>query len=133
MNRFRFLKHTADLKFRAYGKNIEECFENAGICLSKVIYSGKINSKRKIKFKIFGRDLENLLYKFLEEILFLGDSKHFLINEIKLRVSGMKIEGEFLGEILEIETRKGIKAITYGEMFVRKEKDRWICQVVVDV
>jgi len=33
--RFKFFKHTADVEFEAYGKTIEEAFENAAIALQE--------------------------------------------------------------------------------------------------
>jgi SHS2 domain-containing protein len=35
INEIRFLEHTADTKFRAYGKNLNEVFENAALAFSE--------------------------------------------------------------------------------------------------
>ncbi|MFH1503453.1 MAG: archease [Candidatus Diapherotrites archaeon] len=135
--KYRFLEHTADIKFQAYGKNLEEVFENCGLALLKSIYSGKIKEIQKKEIKISGKDTENLLYNFLEEFLFLFDSKKFLvakIKKLKIDEKKLKIQCTLIGdssERYEIET--SIKAVTYNEMFVKKEKGNWIAQVVLDV
>ena len=65
--KFKFLEHTADVKFRAFGKDIEEMFENSALALKETI-APKIKVKNKIKkrFKIEGKDNEAFLYNFLE-------------------------------------------------------------------
>ena len=37
----KFLPHTADVKFRAYGKSLEEAFSNAALALTEVIADPK--------------------------------------------------------------------------------------------
>ena len=80
MTKYRFLQHTADVKFQAFGKNLEEAFENAFYALKESI-CGKIKVKpvdSKI-IRIKGNDLNSMLYDFLEEFLFLLDSEGFLL------------------------------------------------------
>ncbi|MEK6820605.1 MAG: archease, partial [Nanoarchaeota archaeon] len=76
--KFKFLEHTADMKFQAFGKSLEEAFVNSALAMKEAI-SGKIRVKSRIKKKIMvkGKDKESLLYNFLEEILFLLDSEGF--------------------------------------------------------
>ncbi len=135
--KFKFLKHTADIKFQAFGKSIEEVFENSALALSNAVYDGKIKEKIKFKIKVKGKDIENLLYEFLEEFLVLFDSRNFLLSKIKklkLNEKKLTIEAEISGDdVINYETSMHIKAITYNEMFVKKEKDRWISQVVLDI
>src|SRR3989344_6737674 len=80
--KFKFLEHTADRKFQAFGKTLEEVFENSALALFSIIYDGKIENKKKFKIHAKGRDLENLMYNFLEEFLVLIDSKNFLPSKI---------------------------------------------------
>ncbi len=135
--KFRFLKHTADIKFQAYGKSIEEVFENSGLALSKSIYSGKIKKIRKKKIKVHGKDIESLLYNFLEEFLFLFDSEEFAVSKIKnirLDKKKLKIECTLIGDSPKnYKIERHIKAVTYNEMFVKREGGKLVAQVVLDV
>jgi SHS2 domain-containing protein len=135
MEKFKFLKHTADIKFRAFGKNAEEVFGNSFLALKHVIYGGKIKKKKKIKIKAKGKDFESLLYNFLEEFLFLFDSRNFLFSEIKkLKIKEFQIEAEVFGDDAKnYKINQHVKAVTYNEMFVKKQGKKWIAQVVVDV
>jgi len=135
MEKYRFLEHTADIKFQAFGRTIEEAFENSALALIKAMCKEKIRGKLKEKIIVKGKDKENLLYNFLEEFLFLLDTKNFVLDKIlKMKIKGNSIEAEIIGD----KTRNykfdlDVKAITYNEMFVKQEKGRWICQVVLDV
>ncbi|MFH1358709.1 MAG: archease [archaeon] len=87
--RFKFLEHTADIKFQAFGDSLEKCFKNAGYALINIICKDKIKSKKSKKITVKGRDKESLLYDFLEEFLYLIDVGGFLISEIKnLKIFG---------------------------------------------
>ena len=138
MNNFKFLEHTADIKFQAFGKTLNECFKNSVLAMINSQYKGKIKNKLKKKIKIKGKDLENLLYNFLEEILFLVDTKGFLTSRAKVKISKDRksLEAELIGDnIKNYKLSWDVKAITYNEMFVKidEKKKIWTSQVVLDV
>ena len=135
--KFKFLQHTADIKFQAFGNSLKEVYENSALALFNVIYDKKINEKKKFKIKVQGHDLESLLYNFLEEFLILVDSKNFLPSKIrilKFNEKNFKIEAEIIGDNAEnYQISMHVKAITYNEMFVKKKKNKFISQVVLDI
>ena len=137
MRKFKFLEHTADIKFQAYGKNLNEVFENSAYAMLNVLSESKIKSKIKKNIHVKGRDLENLLYNFIEELLFLFDSENFIlskIRKIKIDKKNFKLKAEITGDkSSNYKINLGIKAVTYNEMFVKKMKDKWVSQVVIDV
>jgi len=161
--KFKFLEHTADIKFQAFGNSIEEVFENSALAMFNAMFDGKVAGKKKKRIQVKGKDLENLMYNFLEELLFLFDSEGFfvagvenleifreisdkkkIINKKKI-VGGvnnsndkgegiMKLTADIIGDKAEnYKISVDVKAVTYNEMFVRKEKDKFVAQVVVDV
>ncbi|MCK5043828.1 archease [Candidatus Pacearchaeota archaeon] len=137
MKKFKFLEHTADIKFQAFGKNIEEAFENSALAMFTSMFEGKVNKKKSFKINVKGKDFENLLYNFLEELLFLFDSEKFFlanIKNIKIDKENFKLDAEVFGDDTEnYEIHLDVKAITYNEMFVKEKKDNWVTQVVLDV
>lgn len=137
MMKFKFLPHTADIKFQAFGNSIEKVFENSALALFNTIYDGKIKNKKKFKIKVQGHDLESLLYNFLEEVLVLIDSKNFLpakIKILKFNDKSFKIESEVSGDDAKnYQISMHVKAITYNEMFIKKIKNQFVAQVVLDI
>ena len=135
---YRFLEHTADVKFLASGKSLEQAFVSAADALIETI-AGKIKilGNKEKKIKVEGKDLESLLYNFLEEFLFLLDSEDFLVGgvkELKINENEFTLNAVVAGDKAEnYKFTNDVKAITYNEMFVKKEKNKYIVQVVVDV
>jgi len=137
MLKFKFFSHTADIKFRSYGKTLEESFKNSVYALTKSVTDSKVKPKKKLKVKVKGKDFESLLYEFLEEVLYFIDSKNFFVSKIKnLKIDkkNFKLSATFVGDLGgSYKIQSDIKAITYSEMFVKKVRDKWIAQVVLDV
>ncbi len=136
--KFKFLEHTADVKFRSYGKSVEEAFENAALATFTVMYKGKVKAIEKKKIEVKGKDFESLLYNFLEELLFLLDSEGFFVSEVKVKINkeNLNLKAEVIGDKAEnYPISLDVKAVTYNEMFVKKVKgkEKWVCQVVLDV
>jgi SHS2 domain-containing protein len=136
MKKFEFLEHTADLKFRAFGKNKEKVFENCAVAYSSVISRGKkIEEKVMKKIIVKGKDIESLLYNFLEELIFLLDSKSFVVSMTKVKIGKGKLYAQLWGDIAgNYKGLDHVKAVTYSEMYVKEvKKGKWEAQVVLDV
>jgi SHS2 domain-containing protein len=139
--KYKFLKHTADAKFQAFGKNLEEAFSNAAIAMFEVIIkTEKIEKNITKKITLEAENKESLLYKWLEELLFLLDTEFFVLNSVK----NMKIKKEEKKYILKAEVtgdtfkekyeRHGaVKAVTYEEMFIKELKGKVTVQVILDI
>jgi SHS2 domain-containing protein len=134
--KFKFLAHTADVKFLAFGKNKEESFENSALALKEVICGkAKIKEKKEKKIKVQGNDLESLLYVFLEEILYLLEGENFIISKIKnLKINGFALNATIVGdETKNYHFVNKVKAITYNDMLIEQDKGKWTVQTVLDV
>ena len=139
--RYRILEHPADGKFRSFGETVEEAFGNAALAMASLMWNWeKIAPCLEHPVEIRGRDLKQLLYKFLEEILFLLDTKKFLLGA----VDGLTIEAgpEFVLRAVfrgdsyadRIEIFGDVKAVTYNEMKIEScACGPWVIQVVVDL
>jgi SHS2 domain-containing protein len=134
--KFKFLEHTADVKFQAEGKEIEDVFKNSGLALKETICNKtKIKERKNKKINVKGEDFESLLYNFLEEIIYLLDAKNFIISEIKkIQIKKFKLTAIISGDTASnYQFTNEVKAVTYNDMFVKKDKGKWISQVVLDV
>lgn len=149
--KYEFLPHTADIKFQAFGKTLEECFENAGYALINVICKQKIKKREKRKMRVIGRDRESLLYNFLEEILYFFEVGGFLIskfNDLKIigvpfikgnkKFYNLELSGIVYGDEVDNYTiDMQVKAATYNDMLIEEKQTKkgkiFMCQVVLDV
>ncbi len=134
--KYKFLEHTADIKFQAFGKNIGETFENSALALKEAICDrAKIKEKRKVKVTAKGKDYEALLYRFLEEILYLLEAEGFVMAKVReMRIIGTKLTAVLTGDdTANYRFTNPVKAVTYSDMFVKKQKGKWVSQVVLDV
>jgi len=138
--KFIFLEHTADAKFQAFGRTLEEAFENAALALVSLMWkNGKISPEKKISVSVSGRDLKQLLVDFLEEILYVLDTKNFLLCRvedilIEKEEEGFRLKSHFIGDSYSDDYHifGEVKAITYDEMDIL-EKNGFQIQVVVDI
>jgi len=142
MERYRILPHTADGKFQAYGETLDEAFANAALATASLMWDWtKVEPKVRFAVRVRGRDLEQLLVKFLGEVIYLMETRRFLLAG----VSGLKIEQEegsyrieaaFLGDEISgrYEIFGDVKAVTYSDMRI-EGCDCGVCtvQVVVDM
>lgn len=140
MERYKFLSHTADAKFQAFGKTLEEAFANAALALSSLMWNWeKIEKRKEYPVAVQGNDLPQLLNNFLEEIIYLLDTKMFLLSsagEVKIEKKGSQylLEALFRGDEYSSKYKifGEVKAITYNEMKIEKN-DHFTLQVVVDI
>jgi SHS2 domain-containing protein len=138
--KYEFFAHTADAKFQAFGQSLEEAFTNAAYATVSLMWDREeIARKVRLPVEVQGRDLEQLLVNFLEEILYLLDSRMFLLHDvekIKIReeMDLFKIDGIFVGDYAgtQYEPFGDVKAITYDELEIHSNSF-FMVQVVVDV
>lgn len=140
MKKFETFEHTADIGLRAYGKSLEEAFENAAYGMFKIMYSKLEEVKPKLSCDIEceGYDIESLFVEWLNTLLYKSSSSnivfsHFVIKELDLKkcsliavVKGEKFNKRFLPQL-------EVKAATYSQLKVVKEKNVYIVQCVLDI
>lgn len=137
---YHFLDHTADVKFAVEAEKLEDAFIESSKALREAICGNiTILEQETKKIEIQGTNLENLLYKFLEEFLVLLDSEDFLLSTISsltIDKETFKLTATLTGDKADhYKFTNDVKAVTYSEMFVKfnEEKNIWQTQVVLDV
>jgi|SRR3989338_8404093 len=142
MPKYKFLEDIAiaDIAYEAYGKGLDELFENCALAIFELSADVKtVDAEEKIEFELENEKIDNLLYDFLSEILFLKDSKYMVFKKVKVAVSEGKINK--LKAVLEGDTinpekqhlENDIKAVTMHMFELKKNKDGYIARIVVDI
>jgi len=140
MSGYEFLQHTADIKIRAWGKTLEEAFEKAAEAFTDTTVDIRtVEPRERDELTVHGDDLEELLYNFIEELIIRLDSDGKLYSRFRVRISGdggYTLEAEMWGEYLDLskhEPKIHVKAMTYHEMRIYREGDRYIIEYVLDI
>ena len=134
---FEYFDVTADIGFKAYGKNLNEAFENAGLAIFNIISdTSNIDSTTEISFEITSEDEVSLLYDYLEELLFYHETEFMLFSKFHVEIDGdLNLKAKIFGEGInwnKHERKTEIKAITFHKMDVKKT-DGVELQAIVDL
>ncbi len=139
MKPYEFFDHTADIGIRAYGNSLEEAFSNAALAVFEIMTdTNKVQPLEYREVFLNGYDLENLLYKWIEELLYYYDTELMLFSKFDIVIDqeNMVLQGKAWGEKFnetKHERRTLVKAMTYHEMSIQKSNDGFTITFVVDI
>lgn len=142
--KFRFLSNQAisDAAFVAFGKTKSKLFENAALAVfEQGADTKKIQPTKTVQIKLSNPNVENLLYSFLSEIVFLKDTKRVLFSNCKVQIKKTKekfslkakLTGQSVSELTPAIVRNDVKAVTLHQFKVWKTKMGWKARVVLDL
>ncbi len=136
--KYRFIDHTADIAFEVYGRSFEELLKNAASAFYDAFVDvSRVELERDVKIEVEGEDEEIVLYRWLNELLYLFDTEFFAAKNVDVRVerngdikaAGKLSGGRFSAECVKVEP----KAITMHRFKVERVEDGWKAFVVVDI
>lgn len=139
---FKILEHTADEYIMAYGSSMEEAFESAAFAMFEVMTDTRtVNPRERELIAIEADDEASLLYSWLESLLLKFDVEgklytKFNVRKIKIKKNALSLEATIWGETYDTSrhpSRTDIKAVTYYQMEILKEKDMVILKFVLDI
>ena len=144
---FELFEHKADIGIRGFGRSTDEAFAEAGKALFEVMCdTSKVDPLKAHKFVVEAPDLGALLVKYLNELLFVKDTKKMLYSQFRVKIAeqgnpngekSFKLEGVIFGEKIDTKkhsTKVDPKAATYSQLLVEKKSDgKWVAQCIIDV
>jgi SHS2 domain-containing protein len=138
MKRFETLDHTADVGIIVYGKDLRSLFENAGEGFFHLITDlKKVRLRTEREIEINGESLERLMVDWLNGLLYLHDVENLLFKRFNVESVGVEgLKAKVRGEVFEEKVhviKTGVKAVTYHQLEVRKEKEGWRAQIIFDL
>ncbi|MCP8321267.1 MAG: archease [archaeon] len=139
--KYTFLEHIVDAFIEAYGKNLEEAFESAGMALvDTMIHIEKVDEKIEDHIIVNGWDLKSLLYNWLEDLLIKVTSEGKVYSSFNVKISEKEgiyeLEAIAKGEGLDIakhEPKTEVKAVTYHLMQIYKKQNRYVVRFLLDL
>jgi SHS2 domain-containing protein len=127
---------TADIAFKAQGKDLDEMFLNSALATADIMMDLNTVEPKKIKeVKLENEDLEQLLFEFLSELVFYKDAEFMFFSKFEVKISGSKLKAKMYGNTLNNKMifKNDIKAITMHMLKIEKKKEKYIATVVVDI
>ena len=87
MKKYEYFDVTADIGFKAYGNDLNEAFENAGLAIFNIISdTSNVDSNITKSFEITSEDEVSLLYDYLEELLFYHEVDFMLFCDFNVEI-----------------------------------------------
>lgn len=130
------VNHTADVGIKVYGESLEELFKNSTEGLYELIGLKYTTEKEKlINIKLKDEYLENLLVKFLNELIYYVETKKEAGKIEKLEIKKNNFYN--LNAILKMKKiekiEKEIKAATYHNLKIEKKEKGYTTIVIFDL
>lgn len=131
-------EHTADIGLTGWGDTLGELFEALGENLADLICPREqLANKQSRTVRVEAEDVEALAVDFLTKILVTIQTDRFCVAGVNVRkISETEAEAQLVGESLEPgrhEFNTEVKAVTYHQLQIARDGDRWIGRVILDI
>lgn len=142
MKGFHFLLHsvTSDVAFEAFGKTPGELFEHCAEATFSVMCDiKKVKPEEERAIRLEAETLEDLLFNFLNELIFLKDRDEMLFSKFNIAVHSndtYHCSGKVFGEKIDPARHKlgvDVKAVTKHNFSIEKQGDIYKATVVLDI
>lgn len=141
---YRYLENiaTADAAFEATGRTPEEMCSAAAEALLGVMIENPddVAAERTLHIGCEADSLDMLLYRLLEELVFLKDARCLFLRIADIHIAGkygaFSLEADARGEKINPEKHRmivDVKAVTLHRFRVEERGGLWTATVVVDV
>ena len=138
---YKFIDHTADIACRVWGDTLDELFIAAADAWRSSVVEEMSYCDREIKsIQLMSFSKEQLLVDFLNELNFLLFTRKWLTNlitdiSIMNNDDNWKLNAELEGMSLsnDIKLKQEIKAITFHQMEIEKEGNKYSTLLVFDI
>lgn len=136
MSNFELLDHTADVRIKAEGEDMESLFRAALDGLNEVLLPGFKDSGKKENYKINliidSDDKTSLLIDFLSDALYETHTKKAIFRIRKIKINGMECEAKLSGWAVK-KFDEDVKAVTYNDAEIIKTDETYECVITLDI
>ncbi len=138
MRPFETFEHTADIGLVARGGTLEELFANAAMGLVDLMVDpAGLREETRLECSVSAADREALLVAWLNELLYLLDTRRFLPRRCQiLSLTETRLTAELLGERIDRDrhaVRRMVKAATYHGLQVAQANGGWEARILLDL
>ncbi len=141
MGTYRFLEDVAiaDAAFEAEAESLNELFRVCAQATFEVMAdTGSIEARHKEQVELTSPSLEELLFDWLAELIYLKDAQSMLFGKFEVDIQkneGYRLSASAWGEPADQKKHKvrvDVKAVTYHLLEVKKNQGKWTAKVILD-
>ena len=126
---YKVLDHATDAFIEVTASSLTEAFKVAGdSVVDTILDNSKIEEKEERNIVVMGKDLNYLLYNWLEDLIYLIITEGFAIKKLDITLEKNEeytISAKIFGEDIDIKKhgfKVEIKSPTFHEMEIKQEK-----------
>ena len=130
----------ADACYELTGSSLNELFESGFYALMETMVEIEtINTDLQRKIEMKNKDIEKLLFDFLEEVIYQKDADMIMYRNCKVSIAEKNSEYILIADLTgqeindNVSTITDVKAITYYKFFIKKIESGWLAQVTFDI
>ncbi len=136
---YRVLEHTGDIAILARAPDLPGLYDAATRALFDVIVDvRRVEPRERVPVVIEDAvDAEDLLVRYLSELLFLHDARDWLFRGTDVeRIAPTGLRAQALGERFDPQRHRierQVKAVTYHHLLLDEGRDGWTARLVLDL
>src|SRR6056297_518397 len=132
---FEEVNHTSDLAIKLVSDNLIDLFKDASYGLFFLMYRKQFRKQKdKHIINLSSNNYENLLIDFLNELIYLNDSKNFVLADCDIRLeNGYKLKAVAKGFNNGNSPLNSIKAATYHNLEIKKDNLKYSTVITFDI
>jgi SHS2 domain-containing protein len=103
---------------------------------SLIVDLAGVEPRQDASFRIAGKDLDYLLFDWLNELVYLLDREHLVFSQFSVTVSETGLIATCRGEPIDStrhQLEHEVKAVTYHDLKVEQVEDGWVAEVILDI
>jgi SHS2 domain-containing protein len=139
--RFKVIEDTtsADFVFEAYGLNANELFANCALgCFYAMTDPTTIDTVKSYELEIKGETIEELLYNYMAELIFIKDSEKVFLSQFDVAITSdnTALKAVVRGESIDYNKhviKTDVKAVTYHDLHVRVDREGYSARMILDL
>jgi len=135
---YKLLDHTGDIGITVWADNLKDLYSQAATALFDIITErDRVKGLEQRDVRVEGRDNEELLVAWLNELLYLHEVERLLFHDFTITdIGGGTLKGVVRGEVLQEDyhiIHTTVKAATFHQLQVKNENGRWSARVILDI
>jgi SHS2 domain-containing protein len=135
---YQMIDHTGDIGIVVRAPDARSLYERAALALFDILTDlGQVRGTDPLEVEVSARDREELMVRWLAELLFLHETRRLMFGRFDVREIGeQELKAKAWCEPFDPARHvvlTELKAVTYHELLVSEDRDGWSARVIFDV